>query len=97
MPTLLALLGIEHEEPMMGHNLFQYKKNLLGMRYYLPGGSYIQSEQLYKAPGAKLPEVLYDLKTMEKRSKNSEAKKHIRDTETLMNYADTLLEDYMEE
>lgn len=97
MPTLLALLGIEHEEPMMGHNLFQYKKNLLGMRYYLPGGSYIQSEQLYKAPGAKLPEVLYDLKTMEKRSKNSEAKKHIRDTETLMNYADTLLKDYMEE
>lgn len=97
MPTLLALLGVEHDEPMMGHNLFQYKKNLLGMRYYLPGGSYIQSEQLYKAPGAKLPEVLYDLKTMEKRSKNSEAKKHIDDTETLMNYADSLLKGYMEE
>ncbi|MDQ0428035.1 phosphoglycerol transferase MdoB-like AlkP superfamily enzyme [Planomicrobium stackebrandtii] len=97
MPTLLALLGVEHEEPMMGHNLFQYKKNLLGMRYYLPGGSYIQSEQFYKAPGAKLPEVLYDLKTMEERSKNSEAKKHIKDTETLMNYADLLLKDYIEE
>jgi len=97
MPTLLALLGVEHNEPMMGHNLFQYKKNLLGMRYYLPGGSYIQSEQLYKAPGAKLPEVLYDLKTMEERGKNSEAKKHIDDTETLMNYADTLLKGYIEE
>ncbi|WP_203338872.1 LTA synthase family protein [Planococcus beijingensis] len=97
MPTLLALLGVEHDEPMMGHNLFHYKKNLLGMRYYMPGGSYIQSEQFYKAPGAKLPEVLYDLKSMEKRSKNSEAKKHIRDTETLMNYADTLLKDYIEE
>ncbi|WP_223640467.1 LTA synthase family protein [Planococcus sp. 4-30] len=97
MPTLLALLGVEHDEPMMGHNLFHYKKNLLGMRYYLPGGSYIQSEQLYKAPGAKLPEVLYDLKTMSERAKNSEAKKHIEDTETLMNYADTLLKGYIEE
>ncbi|TWT06709.1 LTA synthase family protein [Planococcus sp. CPCC 101016] len=97
MPTLLALLGVEHEEPMMGHNLFEYKKNLLGMRYYMPGGSYIQSEQLYKAPGAKLPEVLYDLKTMDERRKNSEAKKHIEDTQTLMNYADTLLKGYIEE
>lgn len=96
MPTLLALLGIDHDFPMMGHNLFEYKKNLVGMRYYLPGGSYIQSEQFYKAPGAKLPEVLYDLKTMEKRSKNGEAKKHIHDTETLMNYADTLLKEYTE-
>lgn len=97
MPTLLALLGVEHDEPMMGHNLFQYKKNLLGMRYYLPGGSYVQSEQLYKAPGAKLPEVLYDLKTMDERSKNSEANNHIEDTKTLMNYADALLKDYIEE
>ncbi|ANU22208.1 LTA synthase family protein [Planococcus donghaensis] len=96
MPTVLALLGIDHDYPMMGHNLFQYKKNLLGMRYYMPGGSYIQSEQFYKAPGAKLPDVLYDLKTMEKRNKNSAAKKHIKDTETLMNYADTLLKVYTE-
>ncbi|EMF46024.1 lipoteichoic acid primase LtaP [Planococcus halocryophilus Or1] len=96
MPTVLALLGIDHDYPMMGHNLFQYKKNLVGMRYYLPGGSYIQSEQFYKAPGAKLPDVLYDLKTMEKRNKNSAAKKHIKDTETLMNYADTLLKVYTE-
>lgn len=96
MPTVLALLGVDYDHPMMGHNLFQYKKNLLGMRYYLPGGSYIQSEQFYKAPGAKLPDVLYNLETMEKRSKNSEAKKHVKDTETLMNYADTLLKVYTE-
>ncbi|PSL34373.1 phosphoglycerol transferase MdoB-like AlkP superfamily enzyme [Planomicrobium soli] len=95
MPTILALLGIDHEDPMMGHNLFQYKKNLLGMRYYLPGGSFIQSEQLYKAPGAKFPEVLYDLKSMETRGKNSEAKKHIRDTDTLLNYGDLLLKPYL--
>lgn len=97
MPTILALLGISHEEPMMGHNLFHYEKNLLGMRYYLPGGSFIQSEQVYKAPGAKLPEVLYDMKSMEPRGKNSEAKKHIRDTDTLLNYGDLLLKPYLKD
>ncbi|TWT27434.1 LTA synthase family protein [Planomicrobium sp. CPCC 101110] len=97
MPTILALLGIDHENPMMGHNLFQYEKNLLGMRYYLPGGSFIQSEQIYKAPGAKMPEVLYDMKSMETRAKNSEAKKHIRDTDTLLDYGDLLLKPYLED
>jgi lipoteichoic acid synthase len=97
MPTTLALLGIEHEAPMLGHNLFQYEKNLLGMRYYLPGGSFIQSEQIYKAPGAKLPGVLYDMKSMGTRGKNSEAKKHIRDTDTLLNYADLLLKPYLKD
>jgi lipoteichoic acid synthase len=97
MPTILALLGIEHDEPMMGHNLFQYEKNLLGMRYYLPGGSFIQSEQLYKAPGARLPAALYDMESMEKRAKNSETKKHIRDTDTLLNYGDLLLKPYLED
>ncbi|TWT16040.1 LTA synthase family protein [Planomicrobium sp. CPCC 101079] len=97
MPTILALLGIDHENPMMGHNLFQYEKNLLGMRYYLPGGSFIQSEQIYKAPGARMPEVLYDMKSMEPRGKNSEAKKHIRDTDTLLDYGDLLLKPYLED
>lgn len=95
MPTVLALLGVEPETPMMGHNLFQYKKNLLGMRYYMPGGSFIQSEQLYKAPGAKLPEVLLDMKTMEKRGKNSATKKHISNAQEMLKYGDTLLKPYL--
>ncbi|MFD2444583.1 LTA synthase family protein [Bacillus sp. CGMCC 1.16607] len=69
MPTLLNLLGIEHDAQMIGHNLFQYKKNLLGMRYYLPGGSFISDKTIYTAPSAKLPAALYDRKTM-KRTKN---------------------------
>ena len=97
MPTVLALLGIEHEEPLMGHNLFQYEKNLLGMRYYLPGGSFIQSEQLYKAPGAKLPDMLLDIKTMEERKKNSETRKHIRDVQKILQYGDTLLKPYIQD
>jgi lipoteichoic acid synthase len=97
MPTVLTLLGIKHEEPLMGHNLFQYKKNLLGMRYYMPGGSFIQSEQLYKAPGAKLPDMLLDLKTMDERKKNSETRKHIRDVQEILEYGDTLLKPYIQE
>jgi lipoteichoic acid synthase len=95
MPTTLALLGIKHEASMMGHNLFQYKKNLLAMRYYMPGGSFAQSEQLYKAPGAKLPEELRDMKTMEKRAKNSATKKHIRNAQEILKYGDTLLKPYI--
>lgn len=97
MPTILALLGIDHQSPMMGHNLFQYEKNLLGMRYYLPGGSYIQSEQLYRAAGAKDSEQLFDMKTMETRSKNSEAKKHMKDVQDLLDYGDLLLKPYVDE
>lgn len=97
MPTILSLMGIESDAPVMGHNLFQYEKNLLGMRYYLPGGSFIQSEQFYKAPGAKLPELLFDMKSMEERAKNSATKEHIRDTQTILNYNDKLLQEYMED
>ncbi len=95
MPTTLALLGIDHESPMMGHNLFEYKKNLLAMRYYMPGGSFAQSEQLYKAPGAKLPDELRDMKTMESRPKNSATKKHFRNAQEILKYGDTLLKPYI--
>lgn len=64
MPTLLNLLGIEHDSQMIGHNLFQYKKNLLGMRYYLPGGSFISDQMIYIAPSAKLPATIFNRKTM---------------------------------
>jgi lipoteichoic acid synthase len=71
MPTLLNLLGIEHETQMIGHNLFQYEKNLLGMRYYLPGGSFISDYAIYTAPSAKLSASIYNRKTM-KQLKNVE-------------------------
>ncbi len=95
MPTTLALLGVDHEAPMMGHNLFEYKKNLLAMRYYMPGGSFVQSEQLYKAPGAKLPDELRDMKTMESRPKNSATKKHFNNAQEILKYADALLKPYI--
>lgn len=96
MPTILALLGVEADTPMIGHNLFEYKKNLLGMRYYMPGGSFIQSEQLYKAAGARLPDTMYDMKTMDGRAKNSETKKHKKNALEILKYSDTLLKPYIE-
>nr|WP_316047011.1 LTA synthase family protein [Planococcus glaciei] len=38
MPTALALLGIEHEKPLMGHNLFQYEKKPAGHALLFAGG-----------------------------------------------------------
>lgn len=96
MPTILALLGVDTDTPLIGHNLFEYKKNLLGMRYYMPGGSFIQSEQLYKAAGAKLPDTMYDMKTMDTRAKNSATKKHKKNALEILNYSDTLLKPYIE-
>lgn len=96
MPTILALLGVDAVTPLIGHNLFEYKKNLLGMRYYMPGGSFIQSEQLYKAAGARLPDTMYDMKTMDERAKNSATKKHKKNALEILKYSDSLLNPYIE-
>lgn len=88
MPTLLNLLGIEHDAQMIGHNLFQYKQNLLGMRYYLPGGSFISDKMLYTAPSAKLPASLYDQKTMKKTKNTNRMQEKIDNTLLIMKHSD---------
>ncbi|KAB2329972.1 LTA synthase family protein [Cytobacillus depressus] len=88
MPTLLNLLGIEHDAQMIGHNLFQYEKNLLGMRYYLPGGSFISNKTLYTAPSAKHPAALYNRKTMKKSKDTKELQKKINNTLLILQYSD---------
>lgn len=88
MPTLLNLLGIEHDSQMIGHNLFQYKKNLLGMRYYMPGGSFISDNTLYTAPSAKLPALLYNRETMKKTKNTKNMQKYIDNTLQIMQYSD---------
>jgi lipoteichoic acid synthase len=48
MPTVANLLGIElNNQIHFGQDLFNYNKNLLGMRYYLPAGSYLDGNSLY--------------------------------------------------
>ncbi|MEH7523195.1 LTA synthase family protein [Bacillus sp. JJ1503] len=88
MPTLLNLLGIEHDRQMIGHNLFQYENNLIGMRYYMPGGSFISNNILYTAPSAKHPASLYDRKTMKKSKNTKELQKKINNTLQILQYSD---------
>jgi lipoteichoic acid synthase len=97
MPTLLNLLGIEHDTQMVGHNLFQYKKNLLGMRYYLPGGSFISDKTFYTAPSAKLPASIYNRKTMKKTKNTNGLQKSIDNTLLLMEYSDYIRKEQTEE
>jgi len=95
MPTLLNLLGIEHNAQMIGHNLFQYEKNLLGMRYYLPGGSFISNKTLYTAPSAKDPAHLYDRKTMKKTKNTKGMQKKIDNTLLILQHSDYVRKEQM--
>ncbi|MEH7490617.1 LTA synthase family protein [Neobacillus niacini] len=97
MPTLLNLLGIEHDTQMIGHNLFHYKKNLLGMRYYLPGGSFISDKTFYTAPSAKQPASIYDRKTMKKTKNTNRLQEKIDNTLTIMEYSDYIRKDQTED
>ena len=94
MPTLLNLLGIEHDAQMMGHNLFHYENNLLGMRYYMPGSSFINNDTLYVAPSAKLPAVLYDLGTMTEKNRTKQTQESIEKTLLIMQQSDQILKSY---
>jgi lipoteichoic acid synthase len=97
MPTLLNLLGIEHDSQMIGHNLFHYKKNLLGMRYYLPGGSFISDKTFYTAPSAKLPASIYDRKTMKKIKNTNRLQERMDNTLSIMEYSDYIRKEQTEE
>ena len=94
MPTLLNLLGIQHHEQMMGHNLFHYENNLLGMRYYLPGSSFINNDSIYVAPSARLPATLYNLETMKEKPGNNKTQQSIDNTLQIMQQSDQILYSY---
>ena len=52
MPTVLSLVGIENKKSLMfGENLFLQEDNLIGVRYYMPAGSYADSTTLCSADG----------------------------------------------
>lgn len=94
MPTLLNLLGIEHDAQMMGHDLFHYENNLLGMRYHLPGSSFINDDTLYVAPSAKLPAILYNLETMKEKSRTNKTQQSIDNALQIMQQSDQILKSY---
>ena len=94
MPTVLNLLGLEHDEQMMGHNLFHYENNLLGMRYHLPGSSFIDDDTLYVGPSAKLPAILYNSETMKEKSRTNKTQQSIDNALQIMQQSDQILKSY---
>lgn len=48
MPTILGLTGVENNEgKMFGSNLMNLTENQVGVRYFLPAGSYLDNKQLF--------------------------------------------------
>ena len=68
MPTVANLLGIslaEQDHIVFGHDLLNITNNIIGMRYYLPTGSFFNNDILF-VPGEGFEDgTAYDLKTKE--------------------------------
>lgn len=96
MPTLLNLLGIEIKTPIMGQNLFHYKNNLLGMRYYIPNGSFINNEHFYIGENARFPKRFYDMKDMSRIDLDLPyIDKNTNDIQEILNISDSITNQYI--
>lgn len=98
MPTLTNLLGIVPEVPIVGHNLLEYENNLLTMRYYLSGGSYVSEDAIYLGKNARYPERYYDFKMMNKIIPVPEsANQYQENIMEILNHSDSILANYISE
>ncbi|MBN3554177.1 LTA synthase family protein [Fictibacillus nanhaiensis] len=71
MPTVTNLLGVNiNNQIHFGHDLLNYENNILGMRYYLPAGSYFDKEFLFVNREEKGRGEVYNLQTKELIVKN---------------------------
>lgn len=98
MPTIMNLMGIEPQAPMIGHNMLQYENNLLAVRYYLPGGSYITGDHMYLGQNARYPERYFDLDTMERIEPDKETIEQKQENALkILNHSDALLSNFLNE
>lgn len=98
MPTIMNLMGIEPQAPMIGHNMLQYENNLLAVRYYLPGGSYITCDHMYLGQNARYPERYFDLDTMERIEPDKETIEQKQENALkILNHSDALLSNFLNE
>jgi len=98
MPTIMNLMGIEPQAPMIGHNMLQYENNLLAVRYYLPGGSYITGDHMYLGQNARYPERYFDLDTMERIEPDKETIEQKQENALkILNHSDALLSNFLDE
>ena len=69
LPTLINILGISPNQEnfyAFGHDLLNINENVIGLRYYLPAGSFINNKVFYKAEGETYEEgTAYSLQTNE--------------------------------
>lgn len=66
MPTVLNLMGIKPEGLYFGQDLLEYDHNLLGMRYYLSTGAFINDDVLFIPETSKREMRIYDLKNKDR-------------------------------
>lgn len=85
MPTILNLMGIKPKGLYFGHDLLQYKHNLLGMRYYLATGSFINNDVLFIPKTSKRSIRIYDLEGKNRFNDLSDPMEHFEN-----NYANIL-------
>lgn len=98
MPTILNLLGLVPNMPIIGHNLLEYENNLLTMRYYLSGGSYMNGENIYLGANAKFPARYYDYSKMERiELEDTIIEKNLENVQQIIDYSDNLLKLYLSE
>lgn len=98
MPTLTNLLGIVPAWPIVGHNLLEYENNLLAMRYYLSGGSFVSNESIYLGKNARYPERYYEFENMNKIIPVPESvDQHQENIMEILNHSDNILADYLSE
>ncbi|MBS4538842.1 LTA synthase family protein [Clostridium sp. D2Q-11] len=95
MPIISNLLGVSLENKIyFGQDILNYPDNTLGMRFYLPTGSFLSSNYFF-IPGSTFEEGnLRNIKTREKVELNSDHKKYYDRVLELMDlsdaYADSL-------
>lgn len=92
MPTVAGLLGISFKQENMvhfGQNLFNITNNVVGMRYYLPTGSFFNDDILF-VPGKTFEDgTAVSLKTLQPVADFSQYRKDYNYIMRLMNMSDS--------
>lgn len=92
MPTITNLFGITlNDQIHFGQDLLNYQKNLLGMRYYLPAGSFLTNDVMLIPQTSQRPKRIYDIETKQKIETNGQYNSYYDDILKLLNWSDSYI------
>jgi hypothetical protein len=95
MPTIANLLGVSLKEEnytAFGHDLLNTEKNVFGMRYYLPTGSFFNNEVMF-VPGKSFDDgTAVSLDTLQPVADISKYKEDYDYVKKLMSLSDAFVE-----